>query len=112
MVILLQVQKGAVDVECDKETMVARRCGEPGQVASANSALQSGRSIWNCGDHSLPVVLFFYDFALYLGVFVANLVFIAVYVVVLLLNHRGRYSVARNVLLGNACSQVFVVSFY
>lgn len=55
---------------------------------------------------------FFYDIALYLGVFIANLVFIAVYVVVLLLNHRGRYSVARNVLLGNACSQVFVVSFF
>ncbi|HEY9119022.1 MAG TPA: hypothetical protein VIN33_04660, partial [Marinobacter sp.] len=55
---------------------------------------------------------FFYDFALYRGVFLANLLFIAAYLLVLVLNHRGWYSAARNLLLVNACSQLFVVTFF
>lgn len=55
---------------------------------------------------------FFYDFALYRGVFLANLIFMAAYLLVLLLNHRGWYSAARNLLLVNACSQLFVVTFF
>jgi len=55
---------------------------------------------------------FFYDFALYRGVFLANLLFIATYLLVLVINHRGWYSTARNLLLVNACSQLFVVTFF
>lgn len=55
---------------------------------------------------------FFYDFALYRGVFLANLLFIATYLLVLVLNHRGWYNTARNLLLVNACSQLFVVTFF
>lgn len=55
---------------------------------------------------------FFYDFALYRGVFLVNLVFIAAYLLVLLINHRGWYNTARNLLLVNACSQLFVVTFF
>ena len=58
------------------------------------------------------VFYFFYDFALYRGVFHANLLFIVTYLLVLVLNHRGRYSAARNLLLVNACSQLFVVTFF
>ncbi len=55
---------------------------------------------------------FFYDITLYLGVFLANLVFIAAYLLVLRLNHRGWYNAARNLLLVNACSQLFVVTAF
>lgn len=55
---------------------------------------------------------FFYDFALYRDVFLANLLFIAVYLLILLLNHRGWYSTARNLLLVNASSQLFIVTFF
>lgn len=63
---------------------------------------------------TIPYQIFYfcYDFALYRDVFLANLVFMTVYLLVLLLNHQRRYSVARNVLLVNACSQVFLVSFF
>ncbi|MBZ5487266.1 diguanylate cyclase [Halomonas aquamarina] len=55
---------------------------------------------------------FFYDFALYRGVFLFNLLFMTVYLVVLLLNHWRWHRAARNVLLVNVCSQLFVVTFF
>lgn len=55
---------------------------------------------------------FFYDFALYRGVFLANLIFIAAYLLVLLINRRGWYNTARNLLLVNASCQLFVVTFF
>lgn len=63
---------------------------------------------------TVPYQLFYvlYDFTLYQGVFLANLVFIAAYVLVLPLNSKGWYGAARNLLLINACSQLFVVTFY
>ncbi|PRY65205.1 diguanylate cyclase (GGDEF)-like protein [Vreelandella songnenensis] len=55
---------------------------------------------------------FFYDFALYRGVFLFNLLFMAAYLSVLLLNHRGWHKAARNVLLVNVCSQLFIVTSF
>lgn len=55
---------------------------------------------------------FFFDYALYRGVFLANLVFISGYLLVLFFNQRGWHSAARNLLLTNAGSQLFVVTYF
>ncbi|GHB15030.1 GGDEF domain-containing protein [Salinicola rhizosphaerae] len=61
-----------------------------------------------------PYQLFycFYDFAIYRDVFLANLVFIAAYLFVLLCNYRQWYNAASNVLLVNGCTQLFVVTYF
>lgn len=63
---------------------------------------------------TLPYQFFyaFHGLSGYLGVFSSNLVFISLYLVVLSLNHRGRYNFARNLLLTNAVVQVFVVTYF
>lgn len=87
----------------------------------AGSSVRLRRQIELCNQVALfgivatvpyQVFYFFYDFSLYRGVFVANLIFMTVYLVVLLLNHNGRYRIARNMLLLNACSQLFFVTFF
>lgn len=63
---------------------------------------------------TIPYQVFYaaYDYSLYAGVFYANLVFIAGYASVLLLNHRGHHDAARNLLLSNAFVQLFVVTYF
>lgn len=46
----------------------------------------------------------------YSAVFSANLIFITAYLSVLLCNSAGRHSLARNLALGVACTQIFVVT--
>ncbi len=62
----------------------------------------------------VPYQLFFimYDFALYRSIFLANLVFIAIYLTVLLLNHQRRYATAKKVLLVNTCCHILIMNFY
>ncbi|MEL7965109.1 GGDEF domain-containing protein [Vreelandella neptunia] len=55
---------------------------------------------------------FIYDYTLYHDVFVANLIFIIVYLSVLLLNHKRRYATAKKVLLVNTCCQLLLVNYY
>ncbi|MFC0337160.1 diguanylate cyclase (GGDEF) domain-containing protein [Kushneria avicenniae] len=63
---------------------------------------------------TVPYQLFYYfhDLVFYRGVFIANLLFMAAYLLVLLLNHAGRHNTASNVLLINACCQLFVVTCF
>lgn len=63
---------------------------------------------------TLPYQVFYllYDIALYWPVFTVNLVFIAVYLVVPLINRRGDHNYARNLVLVNGCTQVFVVTYF
>ena len=63
---------------------------------------------------TLPYQFFYaiHDFSSYTGVFSSNLIFISLYLLVLSLNHRGRYSLARNLLLVNASVQLFVVTYF
>ncbi|GHC15606.1 hypothetical protein GCM10010082_02760 [Kushneria pakistanensis] len=63
---------------------------------------------------TIPYQLFYclYDFAVYRGVFLANLVFMAAYLSVLPLNHKRWHNTASNVLLINGCCQLFVVTFF
>ncbi|WP_447555447.1 GGDEF domain-containing protein [Vreelandella sp. EE22] len=55
---------------------------------------------------------FFYDFVLYRGVFFSNLIFMVAYLAVLQLNNRQWYTAAKKLLVGNVCSQLFVVTFF
>lgn len=63
---------------------------------------------------TLPYQVFYlwYDIGLYWPVFTVNLFFIAVYLVVLLINRRGAHSLARNLVLVNGCTQIFVVTYF
>ncbi|BES69102.1 hypothetical protein RE428_01200 [Marinobacter nanhaiticus D15-8W] len=63
---------------------------------------------------TLPYQVFYllYDIELYWPVFVCNLVFMAVYLAVPLINRRGDHSRARNLVLINGCTQIFVVTFF
>ncbi|WP_456269666.1 GGDEF domain-containing protein [Kushneria sp. AK178] len=63
---------------------------------------------------TLPYQLFYYcyDFSMYRGVFIANLLFIAGYLSVLPLNHKRWYNPASAVLLVNGSSQLFVVTWF
>ncbi|REC95580.1 GGDEF domain-containing protein [Kushneria indalinina] len=63
---------------------------------------------------TLPYQLFYYvyEVAVYRGVFVANLFFIAGYLSVLPLNHQRWHHLASTVLLANGCSQLFVVTWF
>lgn len=63
---------------------------------------------------TLPYQLFYVlqGLSVYWGVFSFNLLFISLYLLVVWLNHRGRYALARNLVLVNACTQVFVVTAF
>ena len=63
---------------------------------------------------TLPYQLFYVlqGFSVYWGVFSFNLLFMALYLLVVWLNHRGRYAHARNLVLINACTQLFVVTAF
>ncbi|MBQ0743913.1 MAG: diguanylate cyclase [Pseudomonas sp.] len=61
---------------------------------------------------TLPYQVFYliYDIGFYWAVFSANLVFITAYLSVVICNAMGRHSLARDLALGVACTQVFVVT--
>ncbi|HDZ57218.1 MAG TPA: GGDEF domain-containing protein [Pseudomonas xinjiangensis] len=61
-----------------------------------------------------PYQIFFIFYGLwpYLGLFCANLIFIAVYLSVVYLNHRKRHVLARKVMLCNACSHAFIATWF
>lgn len=63
---------------------------------------------------TLPYQLFYalHGLALYWGVFSFNLLFITLYLLVVRLNYQGYYTLARNLVLVNACVQVFVVTAF
>ncbi|ARS53369.1 GGDEF domain-containing protein [Kushneria konosiri] len=63
---------------------------------------------------TVPYQLFYYlyDFAAYRGVFFANLMFMAVYLSVLPLNHKKWYNTASTVLLVNGCCHLFIVTCF
>ncbi|ART62265.1 GGDEF domain-containing protein [Kushneria marisflavi] len=63
---------------------------------------------------TIPYQLFyyFYDFAGYRGVFLANLMFMAGYLSVLPLNYKRWYNTASTALLINGCCQLFVVTCF
>lgn len=63
---------------------------------------------------TVPYQLFYclYEFALYQGVFFANLMFMAGYLTVLPLNHRRQHTLASHLLLANAALQLFVVTWF
>ncbi|MFN3580686.1 MAG: GGDEF domain-containing protein [Pseudomonas sp.] len=63
---------------------------------------------------TLPYQFFYllHDISFYWAVFSANLLFIGLYMLVVLLNHQGHYALARNLVLINACTQLFVVTAF
>lgn len=63
---------------------------------------------------AIPYQLFyyFYDFAVYRSVFIANVFFMVVYLSVLLLNYQRWHNIASHVLLINGCTQLFVVTSF
>lgn len=63
---------------------------------------------------TLPYQLFYVlqGLSVYGGVFSFNVLFISLYLLVVWLNHRGHYSQARNLVLVNACAQIFVVTLF
>lgn len=63
---------------------------------------------------TIPYQLFyyFYDFAVYRNVFIANVFFMVMYLSVLLLNYQRWHNTASHVLLINGCTQLFVVTFF
>ncbi|UAW99594.1 GGDEF domain-containing protein [Halopseudomonas nanhaiensis] len=63
---------------------------------------------------TLPYQLFYalQGLSVYWGVFSFNVLFISLYLLVVWLNHRGHYALARNLVLVNACAQVFVVTVF
>lgn len=63
---------------------------------------------------TVPYQLFYlvYDIGYFLPIFVFNLLFIAVYLSGLLLNRSGRHGFARYLVLINACTQIFVVTYF
>lgn len=99
--------------------------------------LDALRRLWSLGAENRPPVLrrqielsnqvglfgtaatipyqFFYairDFSLYQSVFVANLMFMVGYVLVIVANYHGRHNLARNLLLVVASVQLFVVTSF
>ncbi|UAW99673.1 GGDEF domain-containing protein [Halopseudomonas nanhaiensis] len=62
----------------------------------------------------LPYQLFYFvdGLASYLGVFLVNLFFMLVYLVVLFLNHRGSHTSARNLLIGAGCSHALLATVF
>lgn len=63
---------------------------------------------------TMPYQVFYlvYDIGLYWPVFTCNVVFIAVYLSVLLVNRRGLHNQARNLVLVNASAQILVVTYF
>lgn len=63
---------------------------------------------------TVPYQIFYagYDYSLYYGVFYANLIFMAGYLLVLWLNHRRHPDAARTLLIVNAFVQLFVVTYF
>lgn len=63
---------------------------------------------------TLPYQVFYlvYDIGLYWPVFVCNLVFIAIYLSVPLVNRLGYHNQARNLVLANAVTQILVVTYF
>jgi diguanylate cyclase (GGDEF)-like protein len=63
---------------------------------------------------TLPYQLFYVltDLSFYWGVFTSNLLFIGIYLLVIRLNYKGHHTLARNLVLVNACTQVFVVTLF
>lgn len=61
---------------------------------------------------TLPYQVFYLiqDIGFYWAVFSANLIFITAYLSVVLCNSAGRHSLARDLALGVACTQIFVVT--
>lgn len=63
---------------------------------------------------TLPYQVFYVlqGLSVYWGVFSFNLLFISLYLLTVWLNHRGLFALARNLVLVNACTQVFVVTLF
>ncbi|WP_148861054.1 diguanylate cyclase [Marinobacter fonticola] len=63
---------------------------------------------------TLPYQVFYlvYDIGLYWPVFTCNLLFIAVYLSVLLVNRQGYHNQARNLALVNASAQILIVTYF
>ena len=63
---------------------------------------------------AFPYQLFYaiYDFTLYRPLFLANLLFMSIYVLVLRFNYRRKYTQAKNVLVVNTCAQLLIVNYF
>ena len=63
---------------------------------------------------AFPYQLFYaiYDFTLYQPLFLANLLFMSIYTLVLRLNYKRKYTHAKNVLVVNTCTQLLVVNYF